>query len=217
MFIPITKVKAILDALISLIKVDYDDAIAAGHQEDSFLYRVLYGSALGDFDFYTQGVDIFTRTDASARKIQTRMGFDLSTATLPTIYVHQPNEAMKGVNTVGWGFDTNEFYANADGSNTDKLFRGFGSTFEYVVTSPSVLETLLVYEVLHAAMMSAIDTLDEYFNNITITSKELVAKNDTVPQPLFLKCMMIDVDYVKSVPRLGTPEQFASIVNFYPP
>jgi hypothetical protein len=124
---------------------------------------------------------------------------------------------MKGVNTIGFGYDTNEFYTNADESTTDKLFRGFGSTFEYVVTSPNVLETLLVYEVLHAAMMSAIDTLDEYFNNITITSKELVAKNDAVPQPLFLKCMMIDVDYVKSMPRLGTPEQFASMVEFYPP
>jgi len=217
MFIPVTKVKLILDALIALIRTDYQAAVTSGAETDSFLYRVLYGSVLGDFDFYTQGVDIFIRTDASARQIQTRMGFDLSTATLPTIYVHQPNEAMKGVNTIGFGYDTNEFYTNTDASQTDKLFRGFGSTFEYVITSPNVLETLLVYEVLHAALISAVDTFNEYFNNINFMGKELIARNDNIPNPMFIKCIQLDVDYLKEVPRLGTPQGIGHFVEFYMP
>ena len=217
MFVPVTKIKAILDALITMIRDDYSASLLAGVEEESFMYRVLYGNVLGDYDFYTNGVDIFTRTDASARQIQTRMGFDLGITTLPTIYVHQPNEVMKGVNTIGWGYDTNEFYENSDGSNTDKLFRGFGSVFEYVITSPNVLETVVVYEVLHAALSATIDTFNEWFNNISFTGKELIARNESMPEPLFIKSIQLDVDYVKEVPRLGTPQQFASLVEFYPP
>jgi hypothetical protein len=216
MFIPVTKIKKILDAVITLVKDDYNAALQAGIEEESFLYRVLYGNTLGDFDFYEQGKDIFIRTDASARQIQTRMGFDLGMATLPTIYVHQPSEAMKGINTIGWGYDTNEFYNNTDGSQTDKLFRGSGSVFEYVITSPNVLETILVYEVLYAALNGAIDTLSEYFNNVSIVGKELVAKNEEMSTPLFIKTIQMDMDYVKEFPRLGTPQSFLSLVEFYP-
>lgn len=204
MFIPITNVKKILDVLIALIKADYDSAIQRGQETESFLYRVLYGNALGDYDFYVQGVQIFTRTPGSSRQIQTRMGFDLGQSSLPTIYVHQPNEVMKGVNTIGWGMDTNEFYLNADGTTIEKLFRGFGSTFEYVITSPSVLETLLVYEVLHAALSSSIDTFMAFFNNVSFTGKELIAKNELMPEPIFIKSIQLEVDYVKQVPQLMT-------------
>lgn len=214
MFIPVTKIKAILDALITLIKDDYTAALIAGGEEESFLYRVLYGNVLGTFDFYEQGKDIFIRTDASARQIQVRMGFDLDLTKLPTIYVHQPNEAMKGVNSIGWGLDSNEYYINADNSQTDKLFRGFGSIFEYVITSPNILETILVYEVLHAALISTVDTFSEYFNNISFTGKELVAKHEQIPEPLFLKSIMLEVDYIKSVPRLGTPQELVNLIEF---
>jgi hypothetical protein len=216
MFIPVTKIKAILDALITMIRDDYSSALLNSVETESFLYRVLYGNALGDYDFYVNGVDIFTRTDASARQIQTRMGFDLGITTLPTIYVHQPNEVMKGVNTIGWGYDTNGFFDNTDGSQTDKLFRGFGSVFEYVITSPNVLETVVVYEVLHAALSACIDTFNEWFNNISFTGKELIAKNESMPEPLFIKSIQLDVDYTKEVPRLGTPQQLVSLVEFYP-
>ena len=214
MFIPVTKIKAILDALITLIKDDYNSVLIAGGEEESFLYRVLYGSSLGGFDFYEQGKDIFIRTDASARQIQVRMGFDLELTKLPTIYVHQPNEVMKGVNSIGWGIDTNEFYSNVDGSQTDKLFRGFGSVFEYVITSPNILETIVVYEVLHAALSATVDTFNEYFNNISFTGKELIAKHEQIPEPLFIKSIILDVDYIKEVPRLGTPQELVNLIEF---
>jgi hypothetical protein len=215
MVIPVTKVKKILDALITAIRTDYNVALAAGVEEESFLYRVLYGNAFGDYDFYEQGVAIFIRTDASARQLQTKMGFDMSPSQLPVIYVHQPNEVMKGVNTVGWGFDTNEFYTNSDGAEVDKLFRGYSGAFEYVITSPNVLETILIYEVIHTALNSAIDTLSEVFNIVTMTGKELVAKSDVMPEPLFLKTIIVDGDYVKEFPRLAHVET-ALYVEFNP-
>jgi len=217
MFIPVTKIKKILDSLLTLIKEDYLTCFEQEREEESFLYRVLYGSALGDYDFYEQGKDIFVRTDGSSRQIQTRMGFDLGITTLPTIYVHQPNEVMKGVNTIGFGMDTNEFYTNTDGTIVEKLFRGSASTFEYVITSPNVLETLLVYEVLYAALISIVDTFTEYFNSISITGKELVAHHETMPEPLFIKAIQVDVDYVKQVPRLTTPQELISLVEFDKP
>jgi hypothetical protein len=215
MIIPITKVKKILDALLLAVKTDYNSALTAGVEEESFLYRVLYGNAFGEYDFYEQGVAIFIRTDASARQLQTKMGFDMSPSQLPVIYVHQPNEVMKGVNTVGWGFDTNEFYTNSDGVVVDKLFRGYSGAFEYVITSPNVLETILIYEVLHAALNSSIDTLSEIFNIVTMTGKELVAKSEMMPEPLFLKTIIVDGDYVKEFPRLSTVET-ALLVEFNP-
>ena len=80
-----------------------------------------------------------------------------------------------------------------------------------------MLETVVVYEVLHAALSATIDTFNEWFNNISFTGKELIARNESMPEPLFIKSIQLDVDYVKEVPRLGTPQQFASLVEFYPP
>lgn len=206
MLIPITKIKQILDSLILYIRADYNSALESGHEEESFLYRVLYGNSLDDFDFYTQGVDIFIRTDSSSRRIETKMGFDLGQVSFPTIYVHHPNEPMKGVNTIGFGLDENEYYENSDGTQVDKLFRGFGSTFEYTCISPSVLETLLIYEVIHAALISSIDSFSESFNIVNFTGKEYVVKNDMMPDPLYLRSIILDVDYIKEVPRLITRE-----------
>ena len=217
MFIPVIKIKRILDSLLSLIKTDYETHVEQGLEEESFLYRVLYGNALGDYDFYQQAVNIFTRTGASSRQIQTRMGFDLGITTLPTIYVHRPNEASKGLNTIGFGLDTNEFYENQDQTVTEKLFRGFGATFEYVITSPNVLETQLIYEVLQAALISTVDTFMEYFNNVSFVGKELVAKHELMPEPLFIQTIQIEVDYVKQVPRLTTPEELITMVEFDKP
>lgn len=210
MLIPITIVKQVLDSLIVFIKADYDLAVSENRETESFLYRVLYGNSLVDFDFYEQGVDIFTRTDASSRQIQTKLGFDLGQSSLPTIYVHQPAEPTKGVNTIGFGLDGNEYYDNADGTQTDKLFRGFGSTFEYVCVSPNILETLLIYEVLHAALISAIDSFTSDFNTVNFTGKEYVARNDSMPDPLFVKAIQLELSYVKEVPRLISQD----VVNF---
>ncbi len=215
MFIPVTKIKKILDALLSLIKEDYE--ACSLQPSESFLYRVLKGSFLGDYDFYEQGVNIFTQSGNSSRQIQTRMGFDLGITTLPTIYVHQPNEVMKGVNTISFGMDTDEFYTNKDGTVVEKLFRGSSSTFEYVITSPNVLETILVYEVLWAALVSVVDTFMEYFVDVSITGKELVARHETMPEPLFIKTILVDVQYVKQVPRLTTPQQLITKIEFDKP
>jgi hypothetical protein len=215
MFIPVIKVRKILDALLKSIKDDYNAHLILATEEESFLYRILHGNSLSDFDFYEQGVDIFIKTDASSRQIQTRMGFDLSTSTLPTIYIHHPSETMKGVNTIGFGFDTNEFYENSDGSYVDKLFRGFGGVFEYVITSPNVLETVLVYEVLHAALLSAVDTFNEDFVLSVSTGKEMVAKSDMMPEPLFLKTIQVDTTYIKEFPRLSNVTE-ALLVEFNP-
>ena len=215
MLIPITKIKQILDSLIAYIQADYTSAMTNNVETESFLYRVLYGNALGEFDFYTQGVNIFTRTDASARRIETRLGFDLGITKMPTIYVHQPAEIMKGVNTISFGADDNSFYSNADGSNTDMLVRGFGSTFEWVITSPNINEVLLIYEVLHAALISSVDSFTDDFNNINFTGKEYVARSDSMPDPLFIKAIQLDIDYTKEVPKLIRRE-LLNLVEFYP-
>lgn len=212
MFIPIIKIKTILDALLIAIRINYTNCVSAGVESESFLYRVLYGNSLGSYDFYTQGVSIFTQLDNSPRKIETKIGFDFGHSNLPTIYVHQPTEPLKGLNPISWGLDQDS-YSNIDGTETDKVFRGFGSIFEYVITSPSIMETLLVYEVLHAALIGAIDSFTSDFNNISFTGKEYIMKSDLMPETLYVKSILLDVDYIKEVPRLLNRE-IIQLVDF---
>lgn len=214
MFIPVVKVKAILDAVLAFIKADYDECLRRAREEESFLYRVLQGQTLSDYNFYTQGKDIFIRSGGSSRQLQTRMGFDVSMSSLPVVYVHQPSDMLKGVNTIGFGLDTNEYYTNSDDSVTEKLFRSFGSVFEYTIVSSNVLETVLIYEVLMAAMISVIDTLNEYFEQVSLSGKELIVKNELMPEPLFMKSIQLDVIHIKQVPRLTTPETLITAIEF---
>jgi hypothetical protein len=215
--IPNLEIKVILDQLVSIIRLDYSTHKTVGTLSESWLYRVFNGVKFGSFDYYIQAIEILcTRDDNSPRKLNIRNGFSLvDKPNTPTIHINVPSEKEDGVNTIGMGLDSGGYYENADGTETPQYFRTFGGHYELMITSPNVDEVELLYRFLQALFISANDTLCDIFDGIfKFDGKQIIANNELMPTPMFIKVWDIYVQHRVVVPRLAISETMLNAVEF---
>ena len=210
--IPVVKLKSILDGLIEYIRVDFETQT---DEADTFLYRVLAGNRTDGYDFYEEGKNIFLRTSTSSRKIETRLMFTKDIAPTPTIHVREPAR-IKGIyNTIGGivggriDFPNNVY--TAEYRDTKK------ANYEYVITSDNPLETVLIAEVIYTLLLGAWETLHtQLFDLFDFGLKELLANNELVPYPLYIKAIDLTVQFENTVPGIQR-STLCDVINFEDP
>jgi hypothetical protein len=210
--IKVVKLKKIVDALIEFVRTDYETKFALDKEEDTFLYKALYGNVDGDYDFYTQAKAIFLRTAESPRKIRTSLMFNKDIKGHPCIHVREPAKGKGSFNSIGGGLGGN-FIENSDGG-LDDLYRDTKrGNYELMITSDNALDTTLICEVLQALLIGAYETLNEMFSTFDFSTKELMMENNLVPIQLYVKAITIDVQQENFIPSILTNDE-ASQINF---
>lgn len=206
--IPILKVKKFVDLLIEFIKTDYDNATV---KTNSFLYHVLGDNIDNGWNFYENGIVIFSRDSKDKRKLETRLMFDRSRAGLPTIHVREPAKNKGGFD--GIGFLSEDIIVNEDDSISSTARKSFSSNFEIMITSGNSLECILIQEVLESAMLASLDTLTiPFFELVDFDSKELMMSDEVERSALFIKTIGLKISYEKSdIPKLYTEENITTI------
>lgn len=207
--IPIIRIKKFTDLLIEFIRTDYENVT---NKQNSFLYRVLEDDQDNGYDFYRNAVQIFTRDKGYKNKIETRMGFDPSRATLPTIHVREP-AASKG-KTDGIGFFGDDVFDNEGGTSSINAKKSFQSKFELMITGSNTNEIIIIKEVLESAIIGAYESLQVgFFDLIDFSSRELIIQNESYGGvPLFAKSIELMISYEKSsIPKLYTEANIQSI------
>jgi hypothetical protein len=208
----IIRIKKLVDALLEFVQTDYENKVAlqileteeVDHIAESFLARCFDEDDVTEgIDYLHQAVGIFTRTDADTRKLETRLMFDPDRATLPTIHVREPGKS-KGKQD-GIGNIDEELYANLDGGFSETRRRSFESQYELMITSANRHEVLIIEEVLLALLIGAQDsfTIQEPFCTMSFSVKELIANNELVPTPLFIKSIGLNLSYDKKYPDIS--------------
>jgi len=203
--IGLIKLKNLTESLLDFVKQDYEDHVIAGTSEESFLLRSFDEDDVADgIDYKELAVEIFTRNDLENRKVEVKLMFDRERATLPTIHVREPAK-NKGL-TDAIGYIDEELIEDADGSFHEQRRRSFGSQFELMITSANRHEVLIIEEVLMGLLIGAHDTLAlaNPFYQFNFTVKELIANNELVPNPLFIKAIGVNVSYDKTFQDLST-------------
>lgn len=184
--------------------VGIDLPVFTDMNSESFLYRCF------DDDDVTEGVDyrklaveIFTREKTDNRKVETRLLFDSDRASLPTIHVREPAKG-KGKQD-GIGNVDEDFFQNFDGVEAETRRRSFDSQYELMITSMNRHEVIIIEEVMLASLIGAQDSLmlQEPFYNITFAVKELMANNELIPNPLFIKAISMNVSFDKKYPDIS--------------
>jgi hypothetical protein len=216
--IPNLKIKTVLDQFIGVIRLNYAEKKAANLEQESWLYRVFGGVKYGNFDYYTQAIEILINRDTNnPRMLNIRNGFSLvDKPQTPTIFINVPSEKMEGINAIGFGFDSNDFYENSDSSRTGKYFASFGGNYELMITSMNADETELLYRFLEALFISANDTLALTFDGkFDFSGKQIMINPDLNPNGLFMKVWTISIQHKTIVPQLVVTEQMLSKVEFF--
>lgn len=192
---------------------DFTSPIITDNREESFLLRCFDSEDVSDgIDYKLLAIEIFTRSTLDRRKIETRLLFDKDRATLPTIHVREPAKIKGKQDAIG--YIDEDLYENEDGSFFGVRRRSFDSQFELLITSMNRHEVIIIDEVISSLLIAAQDTLalHEPFYAFNFSTKELIANNELIPEPLFIKSIMMNLSYDKIVPDLSRNELLTSIL-----
>ena len=212
--IGIIRIKKLVDALLDYVQADYQDKqiLQAGvvppattnYLAESFLARCFDDDdVVEDISYRDTAVEIFTRTKLDSRKVETRLMFDPDRASLPTIHVREPAKGrgkQDGIGNMG-----EDYYMDSDGGYSSERRRSFESQFELMITSMNRHEVIIMEEVMLALLIGAQDSLaaQDPFYQISFNVKELIANNELIPNPLFIKSIGLNVAYDKTYPDIS--------------
>jgi hypothetical protein len=216
--IPKIKIMNILNQLLDVVRNDWQNKKDAGEEVDSWLYRVFNGINSGGFDFYQESVNILiNRDEDNSKKLEVRLDFDPSMATMSSIFVNTPSEVPGGENSIGMSMDKADYFTNIDGSFTEKYARVFEGDYELMITSINVFETELIYMLVLCLFISASDTLSDVFSGtFSYTGKQLMSNPELFPTPVFMRVVSLQINNRLEVPMLPITD-YLEDVQFNPP
>lgn len=212
--IPILRIRKFVDLLIEFIDSDYQNQT---DKHNSFLYRTLGDDVNEGYNFYEQSIALFTRTSEDRRQLQTRLMFDPDRALLPTIHVREPAKNKGKQDAIGY---LGSEYFEADGLVTGTKRKSFSAQYELMITASNTLELVTIKEVLENALIAALESMTlniHSFDLIDFSSREIIAQNNLIPEPVMMQSIILNVDYVKDgIPDLFTTDLLTKI-NFEQP
>lgn len=205
------KIKNILDGLLRWVYNNQTDTSIP--TSDKYLYRLFYGIESDGYDYLQQAIELVTRTDKNPNKLQTRLQFDPERATMPTIHVTLPSDAIGKQDTLGIN-TTNLFYESGLGTYVNQYQRSFTTNYDLIITSSNANETDLIYELLMHLFIAGADTLNKHFDLFSYTGREIQMMNDFIPDRIFTKAIGLNVDFVRYTPVIGYEKEFITSLDF---
>ena len=188
----IAKIKKMVEALLDYVQKDFQ----AMPENQTFLYDMFYGYRDGDFDFYEQAKKIFLRTNDSPRKITVSMEYPKDRNHIPCIVIREPERSTpipEGLG--GFGEPPEDDYVNGI-TGRQGYRKPQSSSVNIMCFTDNVLESILVAEVLYNLLLGARNTFEEEFYGFDFHMSELIAENQVFPQPMIIKNIVIDVQWM---------------------
>lgn len=215
MILPIIKLKAVLDALLTWAVAEYK---SKADENDTWLYDTFNGNIQGNFNVYTEIKGILLRDKKDPNKLETRRMFDTSRAGIPTIHIHMPSEGGGGFNSIGSGYGnsmdtvTTGVVPNEVTTYNAHFGRSFESQYELIITAASTDEVLAIYELLKALFLAGSTTIQSQFEVFEYSGKELMANPDLIPYQIFYRAFNVKVRYEQVVRSI---ESYTKINEIY--
>lgn len=210
--IPELKLYQIVEALIDEVSADYNRHLS---KENTMLYH-LFGSStkVGKYNYFDQAVDLFVNRGVDhPRKMKVRMMFDAAQAGMPTIHITTPSEQPQ-FNTIGIGESGRSFVENTvEGTVTPNYNRRFKSQFYIVCTSENAQEVFLMYHVLMASMVQALDYINlAGLENPELSGQEIRQQDHLAPNHIYMRGVGLSCFRQLTVPRYFDNKVISDII-----
>jgi hypothetical protein len=208
--LPEIQLKRLLDHLISKVKENY---LSKTDKSKTFLYRLFYSNNVEGYDFYQQALTLLMRGSNDPRRVEVRMFFDRSRASIPTIHINLPSESPFG-DSIGFGIgNVGPIFDDENNTYTNNRERVFQEKYNITLTSDNSYEVLILYYLLKAILIAKVDILEiNGLRNISISGQDLMV-NDSIVPPIFMRSLNLSFHYEFSVPELEDNE-ISNVVNF---
>lgn len=210
--IPIIILKSIVDEALLKVRSDLLYNIQENTEEDSWLYRVFGQSQIDGYNFYTQCKSILLRGDKDPKKIQTKLLFSPIKSNSPIIYFNEPSENPGSEDYIGLNLNESPYIGESGFS--DKLGRSFKSSYEIVIVSMNNTETIMLYNLLKALLISLKSTLSYHFPVYQFSGQQLMDMSTLSPE-YFYKSIVMLIDYSIEVPDINSTQLFDGDLRFF--
>lgn len=209
MNVPEITLKKLLDYLIEKVIQNYN---SKPDEKDTFLYKLFNGNFIEGYDYFKQAKALLLKgiNVPDPRKIETRIFFDRSRASSPTLHITLPSEqhAFDGI-SYDKGYSDPSF---TDTSFTEENTRGFQTKYQIIATSDNTFEVLIMYYLLKALIVSNIRIFElNGLRNIKQSGQDLLIRDEFMPQNIYMRGLTIDCFYEFSVPEMEEQEMLLNI------
>lgn len=204
--VPELKLYQIVQALISEVNEDFK---RHADEKDTFLYH-LFGDELGQgkYNYFDQAKSLFVdRADIAEhpKKVEVNMMYNAKRAGTPTIHITLPAETGEW-DTIGVGEGgvraTDFVESSTEGTITPLYNRRFQTMYHIICTSESSQEVFLMYHVLRAAMISALDYIDMAgLKNPKLSGQDIRQNDQLVPNHIYMRGIGLSCFYTVEIPR----------------
>jgi hypothetical protein len=208
--IPEIRLQSLVDVIFKKLRDDYVDA---SDKTVTVLYRMFNGLVFGNYDFLENAVSIFTSAVDDPRAIDTRLMYDSSRASIPTVHITIPNQQPTISDGIGLdaGYNDDQGIGAEPTAVTESYNRTLGSKFNLVITGSSSFEVLLIYYVLYVCLNNNVESLDiNGFRNPKIYGQEMSVNNKLTPVA-YARILVLDSFFELKIPKFGEVDIVNSI------
>lgn len=186
----IVQIKKLLEDLLEYVHQDY-----ANHQDDetqTFLYKVLYGTVDGNYDFYQQAKKLFLRTQENPNNLKVIYEYPKDRSSIPVYVIREPGKIEGPANSIG---KIEKFIGDIPQYRDNRQFN-----FEIMCFSTNMMESILMSEIMYALLLGAYDILASRYLLIDYSMKELMMENNLMPTPIFIRSIGLNLVQDEVVP-----------------
>lgn len=207
--IPEFRLKTIVDAILLHIRTDY-----AANGSDSYLSQLVNGLVLDKYNIYNEAIEVFVnRNKNHTQELKCNLFFNTERSSVPTIHIMLAEDS-KGPDGIGVDPSVDgQIYDTINKTIKETYNRAFDSRLSLVITSANSIETIMIYHILRASLVSVFNDLQfAGINEPKLSGGTLNINPDLVPLNIFYQVINIDYFYNVQVPSIFSQETFANLV-----
>lgn len=197
-------IKKLVSGLMEYI---YQETISGKPATETFLYKLLNGNVDEKVDFYKQALSIYSRTPGNPRNVRVVLEYPKDKTGLPCYVIREPGKTDGPTNSIG---KIEGFYPGDNGNYQYSDSRT--SNYELMCFSDNMVESIIMSEVLYALLVASTDVMAQRFDTLNFSMKELMANNDLIPVPIFIRSIGLEVSCRELIPGLVNSDLLGKVL-----
>lgn len=202
--IPDIKLFEIVKSCVKALREEH--ALNGGTPSNTILWHLLNPTKQADtskYKWYEQAVEIFITRDKNHDKyLDTRLFFDRERASIPTLHIMMSGED-KGKDGIGGDLGYNDAQVIGT-SQRPVLNKQFAMNANIIVTTDNPFETVIIYSVIKAMLISLNTHIQLFgFINPIISGRDIQLSQEVAPAGIYSRAINFHASYELSVPEVA--------------
>lgn len=189
----------VFNTVQSILKYLNSDYNSQTEKTKTFLYELCNATGMIRYNFFDNAIQIFAAPIDGPRAIKCTFQYNQQQTQFPNMYIQHAGE-QDGVNAISTDEDS---YEPADYDDTADGFRHSyarrsNSTIQLVITSDNSNETVMIYYIMKALLLSLRGSGHLTFaglENVKISGSDIQVQMDNMPRPIHRKVINLYLEY----------------------